>query len=167
MRPQTIQQTMEFLPNGARRLAGQLRTETSFDNLWKVLTDYEHLNEFIPNLKSSDLLSRNGNRVRLRQVGEQKILGFDFSAEVFLELIEDRANGTIHFSLVKGDFRGFQGYWNIQKLSGIDCNSLVYDLTVQGAFWMPVRLIEQRLRQDLTTNLLAIEEAAHEIETFK
>ena len=37
---------------------------------------------------------------------------------------------------------------------------MLYDLTVQGCLGMPVALIEQRLRDDLTTNLLAVEKAA-------
>ncbi|MED5165492.1 MAG: oligoketide cyclase, partial [Cyanobacteriota bacterium] len=35
--------------------------------------------------------------------------------------------------------------------------SLLYELTVQGCIGMPVALIEQRLRDDLTANLLAVE----------
>ena len=49
----TIEQTMEKLPGGTRRLAAQLTTSASFDSLWNVLTDYDRLNLYIPNLLSS------------------------------------------------------------------------------------------------------------------
>ena len=41
----TIEQTMEKLTDGARRLAAQLTTTASFDSLWSVLTavSYTHL----------------------------------------------------------------------------------------------------------------------------
>ena len=49
----TIEQTMEKLTGGTRRLAAQLTTSASFDSLWSVLTDYDRLNLYIPNLLSS------------------------------------------------------------------------------------------------------------------
>ena len=37
---------------------------------------------------------------------------------------------------------------------------LFYELTVQGCIGMPVALIEQRLHEDLTSNMLSVENAA-------
>ena len=51
-----IEQTMERLPQGVRRLAVQLRTAIPVSVLWEVLTDYDHLDLFIPNLSTSCLL---------------------------------------------------------------------------------------------------------------
>ena len=157
---QTIEQTMERLPNGIRRLAAVLRTPTPIDSIWDVLTDYDHLSELIPNLASSELLSRNGDRVSLKQVGSQKLMGLRFSAQVQIELIERREIGTLEFHLVKGDFRRFEGAWKMKTLSDGKGTCLLYELTVQGCIGMPVALIEQRLREDLKTNLLAVEKAA-------
>ena len=157
---QTIEQTMERLPNGTRRLAALLRTPIPIDSIWNVLTDYAHLSELIPNLASSEILSRNSNRVRLKQVGSQKLMGLKFSAQVQLELIENRQLGSLEFHLLKGDFRRFEGAWKMQELKGGEGTCLLYELTVQGCLGMPVALIEQRLREDLKTNLLAVEQAA-------
>ena len=44
---------MERLPQGVRRLAVQLRLVIDPQRLWDVLTDYENLAHFIPNLASS------------------------------------------------------------------------------------------------------------------
>ncbi len=158
--PQTIEQTMERLPNGTRRLAAQLRTSISVSALWKVLTDYENLSEFIPNLSSSILLSREGNRVRLKQVGSQQLMGLSFSAQVYLELEENCDEGVLRFHLLKGDFRRFEGSWRMSKLAPNGGTCLLYELTVQGCIGMPVGLIEKRLREDLKNNLLAVENAA-------
>ena len=128
----TIEQTMEKLTDGARRLAAQLTTTASFDSLWKVLTDYDRLNLFIPNLLSSKKIFRNETNFHIRQVGSQDFLGLKFSAEVLLDLYEDKENGLIKFNLIKGDFRKFEGYWKIQSISNTDKNSLIYDLTVKG-----------------------------------
>ncbi len=157
---QTIEQTMERLPNGVRRLAAQLRTPLNIAPIWSVLTDYDHLSEFIPNLSSSSVISRKGDCVHLKQVGSQEFFGFRFSAQVHLELNEDRSAGVLRFHLIKGDFRRFEGSWRIRELAGGSGSCLLYELTVQGCIGMPVALIEQHLREDLSNNLLAVEQAA-------
>jgi hypothetical protein len=45
---------------------------------------------------------------------------------------------------------------------GADTNSswLLYDLTVQGKPGMPIGLIEQRLQQDLASNLRGVQQEA-------
>lgn len=156
---QTIEQTMERLPNGTRRLAAQLRTSINPEKIWDVLTDYEKLNEFIPNLSSSELINRTGSRVHLRQIGSQKFVGMKFSAKVEIELIEKPADGDLEFHLIKGDFRRFEGAWRIKPL-GKAGSCILYELTVQGCLGMPVGLIEQRLKKDLSANLLAVEKEA-------
>ena len=158
----TIEQTMEVLPGGTRRLAAQLKTQLDFDPLWSVLTDYNNLSEYIPNLLSSSVISRVNNQVQLRQIGSQEFLGFNFSAEVLMKLIEDKPNGQLRFSLLKGDFRRFEGSWTISKSSLFEGSSLTYELVVQGCLGMPVSLIEKHLRKNLITNLMSVEKAGFE-----
>ena len=149
---------MERLPQGTRRLAVQLRTPLPVDVLWQVLTDYERLESFIPNLASSQLIYREGSVVRLQQVGSQQLLGLRFSAQVQLELIEQREQGLLSFKMLRGDFRRFEGSWRVKPLK--DGSSLLYELTVQGCIGMPIPLIEERLRDDLSSNLSAVEKEA-------
>ena len=156
----TIEQTMEKLSGGTRRLAAQLTTSASFDSLWNVLTDYDRLNLYIPNLLSSKKIYQKNNNVHLKQVGAQDFLGMKFSAEVTIDLFEEKELGLLRFNLIKGDFRKFQGSWKIK--SNKDClrNSLIYDLTVQGCQWMPIGMIEKRLKKDLSENLIAVDKHA-------
>ena len=156
----TIEQTMEKLSGGTRRLAAQLTTTATFDSLWSVLTDYDRLNLYIPNLLSSKKIYKNNNNVHLKQVGAQDFLGIKFSAEVTIDLFEDKDLGLLRFSLIKGDFRKFEGSWKIQKINNSLKNSLIYDLTVQGCQWMPIGMIEKRLKKDLSENLIAVDKQA-------
>ena len=139
----TIEQTMEKLSGGTRRLAAQLTTSATFDSLWNVLTDYDRLNLYIPNLLSSKKIYKNKNNVHLKQVGAQDFLGMKFSAEVTIDLFEEKELGLLKFSLIKGDFRRFEGSWKIKKIKDTSKNSLIYDLTVQGCQWMPIGMIEK------------------------
>jgi len=156
----TIEQTMEKLSGGTRRLAAQLTTSASFDSLWNVLTDYDRLNLYIPNLLSSKKIYQNNNNVHLKQVGAQDFLGMKFSAEVTIDLFENKEQGLLAFNLIKGDFRKFEGSWKIQTIKDTSKNSLVYDLTVQGCQWMPIGMIEKRLKKDLSENLIAVDKQA-------
>ena len=154
----TIQQEMERLPQGTRRLAVQLRTQLDPQWIWAVLTDYENLSRFIPNLTSSRLLWRRGNTVGLEQVGSQTFCGLRFTAQVEIELEEDRAAGQLRFQMTRGDFRRFEGSWAVHHDQR--GTTLLYELTVQGKPGMPIALIEQRLRDDLANNLRGVQQEA-------
>ena len=156
----TIEQTMEKLSGGTRRLAAQLTTSATFDSLWAVLTDYDRLNLYIPNLLSSKKIFQKNNNVKLKQIGAQDFLGLKFSAEVTIDLFEDKDQWLLSFKLIKGDFRKFEGSWKIQRIKGTENYSLVYDLTVQGCQWMPIGMIEKRLKKDLSQNLIAVDRQA-------
>ena len=60
--------------------------------------------------------------------------------------------------MLKGDFRRFEGSWQVRTLP--EGSSLLYELTVQGCLGMPIGLIEERLREDLSSNLFAVEREA-------
>ena len=156
----TIEQTMEKLSGGTRRLAAQLTTTATFDSLWNVLTDYDRLNLYIPNLLLSKKIYKKNNNVHLKQVGAQDFLGIKFSGEVTIDLFEEKELGLLKFSLIKGDFRKFEGSWRIINNKDNSKNSLIYDLTVQGCQWMPIGMIEKRLKNDLSENLIAVDKQA-------
>lgn len=52
----------------SRRIRSKIGMEASLESVWSVLTDYEKLSEFIPGLVVSELVEKEGNRVRLFQV---------------------------------------------------------------------------------------------------
>ena len=154
-----IQQEMERLPQGCRRLAVQLRLTLAPEWIWGVLTDYNNLSQFIPNLLYSRQLWRRGSVVGLEQEGAQQFIGLRFRAKVELELTEHLEDRRLSFVMRKGDFRRFEGAWQLQ-VDRSGATSLLYELTVQGCIGMPIGLIEQRLRDDLAANLRAVEREA-------
>jgi len=154
----TIQQEMERLPGGTRRLAVQLRLAIDPNWIWAVLTDYDRLSQFIPNLQTSRLLWRRGAVVGLEQEGAQRFMGMQFKARVQLELTEHPEARQLTFTMLKGDFRRFDGVWTIG--SDGESTTLLYELTVQGCVGMPIGLIEQRLQEDLAANLRAVQAEA-------
>ena len=56
---------------------------------WEVLSDYDHLAQFIPDMKSSRVVSREGNRVLVEQKGEFGFFFYRQPVDVTLEVVEE------------------------------------------------------------------------------
>jgi hypothetical protein len=81
-------------PN-SRRIAGEIVVGAPLDDVWAILTDYDDLARHVPNLVASRRLSDGGgdpgdgsHRCRLYQRGAQKIVGFEFGADVTMDMSE-------------------------------------------------------------------------------
>ena len=55
---------------------------------WEVLSDYDHLARFIPDMKTSRVVSRDGNRVLVEQKGEFGFFFYRQPVDVTLEVLE-------------------------------------------------------------------------------
>ena len=56
---------------------------------WTVLSDYDHLAKFIPDMKSSRVVSRDGNRLRVEQKGDVGFFFYKEPVNVLLEVHEE------------------------------------------------------------------------------
>lgn len=146
------------------KLAGRQRriqayTDLPFkpDQVWQVLTDYDNLANFIPNLSLSQRLHHPHGGIRLEQMGAQCFLNVKFCARVVLDMVETFPR-ELRFSMVEGDFRQFEGQWLLDPLTtqAGEGTRLSYNLLIQPPRAMPVGLIERHIRHDLSQNLQAI-----------
>ncbi len=81
-------------PN-SRRIAGEIVVDASLLDVWAILTDYDNLSTHVPNLVASRRISNGGgeagdgsHKCRLYQRGAQKIIGFEFGADVTMDMTE-------------------------------------------------------------------------------
>ncbi|HEY9827792.1 MAG TPA: SRPBCC family protein [Stenomitos sp.] len=149
--------TVSKIEGRQRRIEAWIDLPYSLEQVWGVLTDYEALADFIPNLEKSCLLPHPEGGIRLEQVGVQNLRVVTFSARVVLDMTEEFPS-ALRFSMVEGDFKGFSGAWLLQPLMSPPEQEtrLTYCLEVWPKVTMPVIAIEQRLKKDLPQNLLAI-----------
>lgn len=147
-----------------RQITAKIHIAHSVEQVWQVLTDYEVLADFIPNLAKSRRLAHPTGGIRLEQVGTQRLLRFNFSARVVLDL-EEKFPHEIKFNMVEGDFRDFSGKWllELDSLSGQIGTNLCYIVQVWPKRTMPVAIIERRLSADMRLNLLAIRRRVEEL----
>jgi ribosome-associated toxin RatA of RatAB toxin-antitoxin module len=150
--------TTEELGRRQRRISAEIWLPQSIEHIWQVLTDYDHLADFIPNLDQSHRLKDvDSDTTRIEQIGAECFLTFKFCARVILDMVESFPN-RIEFSMVEGDFRSFAGSWNLQPetVAGENGTQLRYIVDVEPNRWMPIGLIERHLKKNLSANMVAI-----------
>jgi ribosome-associated toxin RatA of RatAB toxin-antitoxin module len=118
---------------------------------WAVLSDYDHLAKFIPDMKTSRVLSRDGNKLRVEQKGD---VGFFFYREpvnVILEVLEDPPR-RITARAVEGNVRTLETRYDLQPAdSGVRLDysgRFEPNFAIPPLIGMPLvrRLIERRFR---------------------
>lgn len=151
----------EKLPDRQRRIVAHTEVPLSAEQLWQVLTDYDNLSSFIPNLTHSQRLSHPEGGIRLEQVGAQCFLNVKFCARVVLDMVETFPR-ELSFAMVEGDFRKFEGKWTLEPVieQPSPITRLGYDLVIRPPRAMPAGIIERHIRHDLSRNLRAISDHA-------
>eukprot|EP00985_Skeletonema_marinoi_P018361 scaffold10238_cov142-Skeletonema_marinoi.AAC.3 len=76
-------------PN-SRRISGEMIMNIPVDIIWNILTDYDNLSVHVPNLVESRVISTRGtsSSPRVYQRGAQRIFGFEFGADVTMDMME-------------------------------------------------------------------------------
>lgn len=152
-----VRVSTERLEGRQRRILAQVDIACGLDQVWQVLTDYESLADFIPNLSKSKRLPHPDGGIRLEQIGAQCFLNIHFCARVVLDMVE-RFPKEVRFSMVEGDFRLFKGTWRLESIlmGQTSGTRLYYELFIVPPRIMPTSLIEKHFCRDLTQNLKAI-----------
>lgn len=147
----------EKLGGRRRRIVAMIQIPQRIEAVWQILTDYEALSSFIPNLTKSERIHHPEGGIRLEQIGAQCFLNIQFCARVVLDMYE-RFPHELGFAMVEGDFKLFEGCWRLAPVGeGENLNTqLSYELIVKPPLAMPVGLIEKHIRANLTENLMAI-----------
>jgi hypothetical protein len=170
--------------SNSRKIAGELAIPgVSIEDAWSILTDYNRLSVHVPNLRESRITKEKNNypgqnsspgdgtyECELYQVGAQKIIGFDFSASVTMDMTERFLSAStsnarkIYFKCTESQFfSAFDGSWTVQEqrnpTTGEKEVLCSYDVLVKPKGPVPVAALEWRIREDVPTNLRAVKAA--------
>lgn len=143
-----------------RRIKAEISVNADVESVWNALTDYERLADFVPNLICSGRIPcPHPGRIWLEQRGLQRALYWHIEARVVLDLQEfpNSPNGReLHFSMVDGDFKKFEGKWSIRSSSRPSSAILSYEVNVIPRFNFPAIFLERIIQSDLPVNLRAL-----------
>lgn len=147
-----------------RQISAKICIPHPIEQVWQILTDYDHLADFIPSLARSRKIEHPQGGIRIEQIGTQALLRMKFCARVVLDMVEQVPH-QIDFQMVEGDFKSFCGSWTLQPiaLANGTGTELCYTISVLPPRAMPIALIERKLKSGLVTNLTAIRQRAEEL----
>jgi len=118
---------------------------------WAVLSDYDHLSRFIPDMQSSRVVSREGNKVRVEQKGDVGFFFFKEPVNVTLEVDEEPPRRILARS-VAGNVKGLETRYELHTSgAGVRLDytgRFVPAFSIPPLIGMPIvsRLIERRFR---------------------
>jgi ribosome-associated toxin RatA of RatAB toxin-antitoxin module len=84
---------------------------------WEVLTDYNRLSEFVPDLHESRVISRQGASAVVEQKGAARFLFFSYPIEVRLAVTE-HPRQRIESRAVAGNFRELRSVYTLEPREG-------------------------------------------------
>jgi hypothetical protein len=84
---------------------------------WSVLTDYNHLAEFVPDMQSSSVVSKPGEPIRVLQRGQKSWLILDAPFEVLMQM-DETPYSHIAFHQLSGTLRDMFGEWRLIPVRG-------------------------------------------------
>ena len=98
--------------DGVLRIEAQIEALGTQAQAWQLLTDFERLAEFMPNVDSSRVVSRTDSSVLVREVVTSQLVRpwtFVFTLEYIpLEPSE------LRFHQVAGQLKGYEGVWRLE-----------------------------------------------------
>lgn len=133
------------------RISAEIRTSVNRDVAWKVLSDYDHWAEFIPDMIVSRVVSKPGEPLLVEQRGFVPWMP-NFPLVVIASVQETPGRG-LKFQRVAGNLRAIEGEWQIQGRSRV---RLIYRSTVETGFPLPPQMSTEIFRHDAKVKLEAM-----------
>jgi carbon monoxide dehydrogenase subunit G len=119
-----------------------------------VLTDFDHMAEFVPNLTASRVMARSGNVLRVAQEGKADFGPFlwRFSSERRIEIFPD---GRILARGLSGSIKSMQSELRLHP-AGANSTLIEYRVVSAPDFWVPSSVGTNFLEHELEEQFSAI-----------
>jgi len=110
-----------------------------------VLTDYEAIPRFMPDVRSSIVRERAGGRVVVEQEAVSSVMMLSKRVHIILE-IEEQPDALTFRDRCRTSFAKYEGAWRVSALDGE--TAITYELTAQPSFDVPGFMLKRLLRRD-------------------
>jgi ribosome-associated toxin RatA of RatAB toxin-antitoxin module len=124
---------------------------------WQVLTDYERLPAFVPNLRVSKILSHDGHETILEQESTAGFLFIRQSVHLVVRVVESPPS-VIDVTLVSGDMKRYIGRWEVEPVgtNGSEGTRIRYTGYLEPAFFVPPVVGPAVVRKDVKNMVRAV-----------
>ncbi len=131
----------------------EAKLDAPLQTAWRVLTDYEHYAQFIPDLRSSRVLARAGNTAIVEQKGDAGFFLYHFPLEVTFSVTEIPGS-EVNSRAISGTFTEMTGtYVLTENDSGVE---LIYRGRLVPAFRLPPLIGVAAVRAAVERQFLAL-----------
>jgi ribosome-associated toxin RatA of RatAB toxin-antitoxin module len=110
-----------------------------------VLSDYEQIPRFMPDVRSSVILNRTPDGLLVEQEAVSQLMMFSKKVHLVLEVTED-AGGIQFVDRCGKSFSRYEGAWRLTGKNG--GTVVVYELTAHPAFDVPGFVLKRLLKRD-------------------
>jgi ribosome-associated toxin RatA of RatAB toxin-antitoxin module len=131
--------------NGVYSVSARFHVPQSPAVVRDVLTDYEQIPRFMPDIKTSTVRERAPGRVVVEQEAVSRLLMFSKRVHLVLEIVEEADALRFHDRSGRS-FTYYQGSWRLSDHSG--GTTVVYELSAEPAFDVPEAILKRLLRRD-------------------
>ncbi len=135
LRAENITMSLEDLGHGTYRLEGHMIVPGPTYDVWKVLTDYEHISDFVSSLRKSAVKDSSSDRLLLEQEALGKEFIFSKRIRVLLQVTEIPYRRIIFEDISHLDFEFYEGSWEIHN--GAPILDVAYRLNCKRLFMVP------------------------------
>ncbi|MDB5774833.1 MAG: polyketide cyclase [Herbaspirillum sp.] len=122
--------------------------------VWQVLTDYDRLAEFVPNLISSRLISRHGNECVVVQEGYGRFLFVKQKIDLLLQA-QEVPQTSIALTLLRGNMHEYRAEWRLNRVEA-NATQLIYTGAIAPAFYVPALFGTALIKSDLRNMIAAV-----------
>ncbi|WLI88950.1 SRPBCC family protein [Massilia sp. R2A-15] len=123
--------------------------------VWRVLTDYNRMAEFVPDLRSARVISRSGDQAVVEQYGSAHVLFFRRDIHLVVQ-VREQPMTKIDVSLLDGDMKVYRCSWQLAPVPATGGTRVVYRGTMAPKFYVPGMLGAKFIRSDVDRMLRAV-----------
>ncbi len=129
----------------------------SIEHAWQLLTDYERQSDYVPNLTSAKIISRNGNEVTLDQDGRGGFFFFKRPVHLHVHIVET-PKLTIDVALLSGDMKRYTAHWQLTAVDvgGDGGTRIDYGGNLEPDFFVPPLIGNAILQNDVRKMMMAV-----------
>lgn len=123
--------------------------------VWRILTGYDRMAEFVPEMESSKVLSRNGGEVIIEQFGVARFLFMSRTIHLIVRAVEQPMS-SIDISLISGDMKHYEARWELVPVPETGGTKIIYHGKLLPNFYVPSLLGSKMVRNDIERMMNAV-----------
>jgi len=146
-----------------RLVTVRARSTASAAKLWDMLTGYDQLKQFVPDLLVSEREGQDGGAVIVHAVALTRLYFFVFKVNLHLRVIEHPQQHTLEFERIAGEFEQFRGAVEISSEAAGGPSVISFHATVVPKGVMPSWALRDMAKRLLIPLIEAVRTRAEQL----